>query len=261
MLREGDAAGGVPSLAFARKAAECALVALLALAVARLIWVIFTPLGPLGQPSGPSAPPVRADLAVLARFDPFHRGVAATVAPVADTSGLRLYGVRAGADGGSAIIAGADGVQKPFRIGEAIASGVTLQSVAGDHVVLVVNGRPTSLAFAPASQNAPAGSPPSAPSAPFILPAPAAAADVASVASQFQPRIQDGKVNGFAVANGGGPLAGAGLQPGDVVVSLNGKPLTGTDTLGAELANSSQATIEYERGGERRTATLRMPRP
>jgi general secretion pathway protein C len=268
LLREGDGPIRRPSPAVLRRGLEIGLVALLAVQAARLVWAAVTPLGPLGQPAAASLTPPPADVSVLARFDPFHRDTVSPAlgAPVAETTALRLFGVRAGAGGGSAIIGGADGKQQAYRVGEAVASGVTLQSVAADHVVLSVNGRLTSLAFLkPAVGTAP----PPAPT--LYTPQPAqgtadAGARLAELAGQLplQPRMQDGRVTGLQVRPGGdgGPiLAGAGLQPGDVLVSVNGKPIAGAESVGAELANSNQAVVEYERGAERRTATLRMARP
>lgn len=264
LLREGDGAIRRPSPAVLRHGVEIGLVVVLAVQAAQLAWTALSPLGPMGEPALPSAAASRADLGVLARFDPFHRGVvaAASDAPVAETATLRLYGVRAGAGGGSAIIAGPDGKQKPYRVGEPVAQGVTLQAVAADHVVLSVGGRLTNLAFLKPELGAP---PP--PGAPAVYTPPQAAAPppgLAEIAGQVQPRLEDGRVTGLQVRASAGDapvLTGAGLQPGDVIVSVNGKPLSGAESMGAELAASNQAVVEYERGGERRTATLRMPRP
>ncbi len=267
LLREGDGPIRRPSPAVLRHGLEIGLVAILAVQAARLVWTAFAPLGPMGQPATPETAATRADLSVLARFNPFNRGVVAAVSetPAAETAALRLFGVRAGAGGGSAIIGDADGKQRAYMVGEPVASGVTLRSVADDHVVLAVNGRLTNLAFLKPTP----GAPPPPGSAPTVYappPTPPPAAGLAELASQMplQPRMEDGRVTGLQIRPGGdgGPiLAGAGIQPGDVLVSVNGKPISGAESVGAELANSNQAVVEYERGGERRTATLRMARP
>mgnify|MGYP000701651296 CR=1 FL=1 len=125
-------------------ALEIALVLLLAAQSARLVWVVAAPSGVVSAPSRASRPP--ADLGVLARFDAFGAAGAVARGPVSE--GFRLFGVRSGgAGGGSAIIAGADGVQKSYAVGEAIADGVTLASVAGDHVELSRGGARATLSF------------------------------------------------------------------------------------------------------------------
>ncbi|TPE62489.1 hypothetical protein FJQ54_06130 [Sandaracinobacter neustonicus] len=95
----------------------------------------------------PSAPPFQApwlaDRALLARFDPFFparadsgEGLPVTALP------FTLHGVRAdSATGrGSAIIAGGDGMQKVYAVGETLADGVSLAAIAADHVVLERGG-------------------------------------------------------------------------------------------------------------------------
>ena len=114
---------------------------LLALAIlcAFLAWRAFGAApAPLPAPPRFSMPPM-ADRGLLARFDPFFPG------NVTDSSSLpvtalpfTLHGVRAdSATGrGSAIIASGDGQQQVYAVGEAVADGVTLAAIAGDHVVL-----------------------------------------------------------------------------------------------------------------------------
>ena len=48
---------------------------------------------------------------------------------------------------GSAIIAGPDGVQKAFAVGETVAQGVTLAAVGADHVELSRGGARMTLSF------------------------------------------------------------------------------------------------------------------
>lgn len=125
-------------------ALEIALVLALAIQTARLVWTVATPSG------APSATPVvsrpSVDLSVLARFDAFGaQGVAASNTAATN---FRLFGVRAGgAGGGSAIIAGPDGVQKSYAVGETVADGVILAAVAADHVELSRGGARTTLSF------------------------------------------------------------------------------------------------------------------
>lgn len=125
-------------------ALEVALVVVLAVQSARLVWMVATPSEVVSAPAVASRP--KADLGILARFDAFGPPSAAGRGPVSDS--FRLFGVRSGGlEGGSAIIAGADGVQKSYAVGETIADGVVLASVAADHVELSRGGARTTLSF------------------------------------------------------------------------------------------------------------------
>lgn len=123
---------------------EIALVLLLAGQSARLVWVVAAPSPLLSSSAKAARFPI--DLGVLARFDAF--GAAGATAGGTVGEGLRLFGVRSGGPGGgSAIIAGPDGVQKSYAVGEAVADGVTLVSVAADHVELARGGARATLSF------------------------------------------------------------------------------------------------------------------
>lgn len=125
-------------------AAEGVLAVGLAWQAAALFWILFAPPAP-----APWRPPLPASdaLAVLTRFDPFFRAAPADMGGDA-AQAFQLYGVRAGDGGaGSAIIGGPGGQQASFMVGEDVAPGVRLDSVADDHVVLARGGARTSLFF------------------------------------------------------------------------------------------------------------------
>jgi general secretion pathway protein C len=129
-------------------ALEIALVLLLAGQAARLVWILAAPVSVLAASAKAPRPP--ADLSVLARFDAFGAAGGATGGSAIE--GFRLFGVRSGGPGGgSAIIAGPDGVQKSYAVGETIVDGVSLASVAADHVELSRGGARATLSF-PVSQ-------------------------------------------------------------------------------------------------------------
>ena len=110
------------------------IIVLLAIQVTRLFWVVVMPVGPLAGWRAPSvnlvAPSAR--LALFSGFDPFYRidAPAATTQNVTSLS-LVLFGVRANesSGGGAAILAGEDGIQNSFAVGEEVAPGVTLDEV------------------------------------------------------------------------------------------------------------------------------------
>lgn len=127
-------------------ALELLLLLVVATQGARLIWIVAAPKAPAAAPV--AIQKTRADPGVLASFDAF--GVSGGVSAVSGGQGageFRLFGVRAGGGGASAIIAGPDGVQKAFAVGEQVAEGVILASVAADHVELSRNGARSTLSF------------------------------------------------------------------------------------------------------------------
>ena len=139
--------GGIKD-ASGRAAVEALLVLLLATQAAALVWAIAAP-GP--SPSTGAVAKV-ADLSILTRFNPFL-GIDTPAAGQASGQAMRLYGVRAGADGrGSAIIGSADGKQASYLVGETVAPGVTLQAVHDNHVVLARGAATTKLTFPDVSQ-------------------------------------------------------------------------------------------------------------
>lgn len=116
----------------------------LAWQTAALFWIVLSPEAPV--PVGPVASR-SGGLAVLTRFDPFFRSAPAAMSD-AVAQAFRLYGVRAGGGGaGSAILGGPDGLQGSFAVGDEVAPGVRLDSVADDHVVLARGGARTALYF------------------------------------------------------------------------------------------------------------------
>jgi general secretion pathway protein C len=80
--------------------------------------------------------------------------------------------------------------------------------------------------------------------------------------ASLRPRIQGLGVNGFTVSSAGNAseLRAAGLQAGDVILSVNGTALNSPQAIGAlrgQLASAPSAEIQYERNGEMRTTTIR----
>jgi general secretion pathway protein C len=127
-------------------ALELLVLLVLAIQIARLVWIVAAPPPPIATKI---APPARAvDPTIFAAFDAFgSAGASSRVGGAAAVEGFRLFGVRQTDGGGSAIIAGPDGVQKSYAVGESIADGVTLASVAADHVELSRAGARMTLSF------------------------------------------------------------------------------------------------------------------
>lgn len=242
------------------------IVVLLAIQVTRLFWVVVMPLGPLAGWRAPSVSVVSpsARLALFSGFDPFYRtdASAATTQNVTALS-LVLFGVRANesSGGGSAIIAGADGIQNSFAVGEEVAPGVTLDSVAFDHVILSRGGVKESLYLdqsVPAETVSPSGSAPQ--------PAPASSAtgglnaQTLQKAIGFAPRNEGGRVTGLVLKaqDDGTMLRLAGFQAGDIVVAVNGRPVSSATDVIAQFRAGARISVEVERGGSKVPIALNL---
>ncbi|MFZ4690815.1 MAG: type II secretion system protein N [Polymorphobacter sp.] len=248
MKRQADRVFGAAPQAAAFTAAELLLTGLLAMALARLVWTVVTPVGPLGdwQPAG--AARAAADTTVLGRFDPFFRQGDGGVEAVSSI-GLTLVGTRVDtvSGRGSAIIATQDGVQSSYLVGEDVLPGVRLQAVAFDSVTLDSNGRSESL-FLDQSSGAPPITPETAGMLAQPTPAPRLAADI-----QVTPRLKGTAITGYLLApkGSGAAFAAAGLQAGDVLVTVDGGPVAAVRdpaTLVQRL-DAGGAVIGVERGG------------
>lgn len=254
-------------------AMELALLSLLALQCARLVWTIATPVDPLGEWRADEPVQARPAATGLAEgFDPFFR-LSGDAGPAVVTSlNLKLYGVREDrASGrGSAIISTPDGQQRSFTVGDEIVPGVTLHAVGFDHVTISRGGTLEQLFLdqSPPAQsvgavNVPA---PSAalPTSPVITPTPAPAAGSFATDVQFQPRMSGGAVSGVTVQpqGSGNAFRAAGLAPGDVIVSVNGRRITSADqarAIAGQVAGQRNVTIQVERDG--RVIPLRVENP
>uniref|UniRef100_UPI0035CAA612 type II secretion system protein N n=1 Tax=uncultured Sphingomonas sp. TaxID=158754 RepID=UPI0035CAA612 len=245
-------------------ALELLLIALLALQGARLVWAVLTPVGPVGvwRPEQGGVP--GSAEAILRGFDPFFRisGGDAAGPSIVTNLQLTLFGTRIdGAQGGgSAIIAGPDGVQQSIGVGQEIMPGVRLKSVAFDHVAIDRGGKAEDLFLVQAEQPPPA---PALPSGPPLIggggqadAAPARGITIAQLRSDigFIPRIDNGRINGLTVRaqGGGGAFRAMGLRDGDVVTQIAGNPISGPgdlDRLGAQYGHGGALSFTIERDG------------
>lgn len=239
-------------------AAEIALLGVLAVQCARLVWTVVTPIAPLGAwaPAGPVLPGDPAG--VFASFDPFYRvsGVQTQAAAVTSLQ-LTLFGTRIDeAQGrGSAIIAGPDGVQKSVSVGEEVAPGVVLKSVAFDHVTLDRGGASEDLFLAQADGGSAAAPVPATPGAPApVTGGNVSPADLRGDISAI-PRIDGGRVSGLTLrGQGKGAFQAAGLQNGDVVTAINGRAINSAADL--EQLQGGATSVTIERGGQSLPVTL-----
>lgn len=259
-----------------RTAVEVALALILILQLGRLVWIAVEPVD-VPTPTATRAQVQPIDYSVFGRFDAFFRtGGQSSLAEdtAASSSQMRLFGLRSdGAGGGSAIIGLADGRQLSVAVGETIEPGLILQSVGSDHVVLARGGSLSRLIFGELPMGA-ATPPPPPPVPQTVTPTPEPASAPAQVSvdparlvaeASLRPRMEGLKINGFTVSSKADSpaLAAAGLQPGDVILAVNGQPLDRLDRIAAlrgQLASAASAEIRFERGGAVQTTTIRTGR-
>lgn len=238
------------------------LGALLLWQAVRLLWVLLTPVSPLGawrpQTAAIASPAERR--ALFTSLDPFFRGAAQGPAAATVTSaGLTLFGINLNeaTGGGSAIIAGEDGVQASYAVGDEIAPGLTLAGIAFDHVLLDRGGARETL-FLDQSGAAPVASPATP------LPAPTAEVGAAAASGEltaaaikagvgFAPRTENGRVTGITVqpTGDGAAFRAAGLRPGDVIRAVGGRPIGSAGDVAAlanQLVPGARIALEVERG-------------
>jgi general secretion pathway protein C len=245
-------------------ALELALLALVAFQLARLIWTALTPVGPLGDWRGEAAPRSTGAATLLGGFDPFFR-LGGGAGPVTVTSlNLKLFGIRQDqASGrGSAIIAGSDGEQRSVAVGEEIEPGVTLKAVDFDSVTISRGGADEQL-FMDQSQGeatvSPRGPAPSAPPPQVVQPTtsvepggpPVPPSKLSPPEVSVAPRMNGSQLTGLTVGPKGEGARSVGLQPGDVVVAVNGRRITTPEqarSFGAQLG-ARNLSFQVERGG------------
>lgn len=179
---------------------------------------------------------------------------AATAAPPAATMpggippGLTLTGIA----GDGAIFSMADGSQRYIPRGRELAPGVTLAAVRLREVLLAAGTTNYRLGFGgmPVVVGAPTAGAPVAAS----QPAPVLRAKIPAMQSGLIPRQVGGRISGYYVRSVDHPaLQGAGIQPGDIILSVNGAelgPMT-LQQLAGTTRTQGRAELEVERGGQR----------
>ncbi|WP_176595218.1 MULTISPECIES: type II secretion system protein N [Sphingobium] len=248
---------------------EKLLLGLLALQCAGLIWAVLTPVGSFGPWEGRQAQflSVAERQALFSGFDPFYRsGPQQPGGGVVTSLALTVYGIRLneGSGQGSAIVAGPDGVQNSFVVGEEIMPGVVLKAVAFDHITIDRGGAEEQV-FLDQSQpaptavpdgGAPAGSPPS-PVKGMDNPT----ADMLKRDVGYTPRMQNGRVTGLILTAKGPGFQNAGFQPGDIVTQIDGQPVGSVSDLQAlqgKIMPGARISLTVERGAATSSVNLTL---
>lgn len=240
------------------RATDVAVLALLVFGVMKLGYALVTPAGPLGDWKAPAPAPLVAPEA-LARFDPFFRSRSDVDGIRVSDLDLQLMGTRIDqASGrGSAIIALDEDRQESFAVGDELMPGVRLVAVAFDSVTLDNGGAREQLVLdqsGPVPVSGPAAAPVRVPAA-AAMPAARLGADLSVV-----PRLEGGRITGLLLSprGSGTGFAAAGLQPGDVLLRVDGQDVAGVNDPGALIRrlDAGGVTLEVERGG--RVTRLRL---
>ncbi len=240
---------------------EAVLLVLLAIQAARLLWMLI-PI-PMATHSIPVVAGAATQPVPLSGHDPFEGPAGAAGTPAQDPDAWTLHGVRtASGDGpGAAFLSRGTAAQAVYTEGAEIEPGLVLESVAADHVLLRAGSRSRRIALPRGAlpQATPAAAAALPAGRPGATPAAASSVDPSQLLSQagLQARRESGRVTGYVVMPGGNDdlARQAGLQPGDVLLSVNGQPLDPErlQQLAEELGRDARAEIVFQRGGERRT--------
>lgn len=206
---------------------------------AALVWLLR---GATEAPLPPTTPPVTATpLSAAAPAPQMPAPPPVTAAP-----DLQLAGLRAGPDGGMAIVI-AGGRQYLLRPGRSLPGGVRLLRVEPGRAIMAGPGGEMVLTFADARQaSAP---PPAAETAPTAW-------QLALSPLQSQSGQAGWRVDSLTAVP---EFARAGLQIGDVVTAANGSDLISEEKimeLPQELSKNGRLRLAYMRGTQRREAII-----
>lgn len=247
-----------------QKLCEYAMISLVGAAALGLVWAIAAPTARDG--TGSSAP-ARFDEtpAAFSAFDPFFRLNHSAGEPGVVTSlNLTLHGVRADqASGrGSAIIGLPDGTQNSYAVGDEIVPGAVLAGVAFDSVTIRRDGASETLYLDQSTAASSAAAPEATGAAdPFaaIRAGGAASAPPPLIADiSAEPRMRAGRIDGYILRPGamGTTFAGAGLLPGDVLLTIDGRAVGDGAGLEQLAGGGKPVSVQVERGGKPVTLTI-----
>lgn len=252
------------------KGVERLLQGVVALQGAWLVWMVLTPVGSFGPWEGRQAQilSMAARQSLFSAFDPFFRSGATQPGNAVVTSlALTVYGIRLneGSGLGSAIVAGPDGVQNSFAVGDEIMPGVKLKAVAFDHITIDRGGAEEQV-FLDQSQPAPTAAPTGAPGEGAPPPSPSQGMDNPTADSLkrdvgYAPRMAHGRVTGLILTAKGPGFQTAGFQPGDIVTQIDGRPVGSVGDLQAlqgKIMPGARISLTVERGAAMASINLTL---
>lgn len=265
-LFAGSAGMAGRRIGLAVAAVEIGLVIVIGLVAGRMAMTLVSPLPVAEEPPSPS--PAREAVRMMAG-NPFRSSASPELeaAPVSaaaaeTTLDLKLHGAWVEADGkNSAIIRTPDGKQKIFFVGDVICCGAELESVHPDEVIISRAGVRESLRL---SNKRPASRPAAPENEPRIIES--GAADLATLVTLQPARGANGDFR-LQIFPGQDERAfeAAGLQAGDILISVNGRPAPKDLASFAELLRSlegkTEAELLVERGGAATPLAISLGEP
>lgn len=253
-----------------RTALEAVLALTTGLLLARFAWIAVAPGQGIELAKSPQVPALsdisstQNGLALLTQTDPFQAlPTSANQIAVPTSLNLKIAGLRwSDGDAGksSAVLVLPDSSQKRFSAGDQIVSGAVLETVAADRVFLRFNGQleelllndpnkplfgsPQSTVTEPAA-NSEATTVATNPLAADALPATTPAQLMTDI--DLQPELRNGVLSGYRVSpRGQGHFEAAGLEPGDLVLRVNGNSIEGMGPEAIQSAVMASDTIALD---------------
>lgn len=179
--------------------------------------------------------------------------------PIVSAEGLRLHGTT----GSGAIIGYGGGRQRLVLIGREALPGLALREVRQQSVLLTSGETTVELGFSGPERLERAAVPNEPSRRREQRESEAHREERLQYRFGLEPQRSDGRITGYAIRRGAElpVLRQAGLQPGDVLISVNGQSFDSqekVEELAREIAGSFTTVFEFERGGRRITRTLEV---
>jgi general secretion pathway protein C len=180
--------------------------------------------------------------------------IPAPAVPTASIDGLILYGVSGASPSAAAIIGSRLGGQRVVAVGNDYRPGIRLAEVGVDYAVLHNGAQPIRLEL---SRYASGGSA----KATAALPADEEQQiESAVLRNILKPVMTNNRIGGYALKPGESlpQLARAGLQPGDIITSVNGSQLDEErmSELAWQMGNAAKTEFVFLRNGKKMRSSI-----
>ena len=228
----------ISALGLVRHAVEAGLVIVIAFIASQAIWFVIYGSDALDvdlNPPGGAGRSADASVYTIGDLSGVFTPLEQTAMPIAPESrlGFTLRGVRVGEEprSGSAIIDIPNEGQRLVATGQTLSASITLEEVYADRVVINRRGVQESLFLTDEGRQRARSGAPSERSEDAADAAPIQMSEREMARSwlagvSLTPVFDEGAVRGLRVDGGADRLSSLGLEPGDVVLSLNAAPLT-----------------------------------